>query len=119
MTKIDGHAFYDQNFGHGQFGISTSDPTWQILHGGHVTKPNVRGSKLAQFISPMYMGQAQQFLGSGLFTSDFFSLWHFYSPFPSWALAFYESDPFLGLVLVNYWVQRFLFNFPISVFTVR
>jgi hypothetical protein len=71
MTKIDGHSFYDQNFGHGQFGISTSDSTWQILRGGYVTKPNGRGSKSAQSSFGMYMGRAQQF---GLFIIFFLSV---------------------------------------------
>jgi hypothetical protein len=96
MTKIDGHAFYDQNFGHGQFGISTSDPTWQILRGGHVTKPNGRGSKLAQFISPMYMGQAQQFLGPSLFTSDFFSAYGIF-------IVHFHHGPWPFTNLIHFW----------------
>jgi hypothetical protein len=48
MTKIDGHKHYDQKIGHGQFGQATSDPTWPILCGRIVTKPNGRNSNLAQ-----------------------------------------------------------------------
>jgi hypothetical protein len=48
MTKIDGHKHYDQKIGHYQFGQATSDPTWPILRGSIVTKPNGRNSNLAQ-----------------------------------------------------------------------
>jgi hypothetical protein len=71
MTKIDGHRFYDQNFGRELASLSTSDPTWQILHGISVTKPNGRGSKSAQSSFGMYMGRAQQF---GLFIIFFLSV---------------------------------------------
>jgi hypothetical protein len=40
MTNIDGHMFYDQNLGHEQSHMSTSDPTCQILRGRSTTKPN-------------------------------------------------------------------------------
>jgi hypothetical protein len=36
MTKIEGHKFYDQNFGHCRSILSTSNPTWLILRGSHV-----------------------------------------------------------------------------------
>jgi hypothetical protein len=59
MTKTDGHKFYDQNFGHRQPDLSTSDPTWPILRGKFVTKPKGLKSKLAQSSSAIHMGQAQ------------------------------------------------------------
>jgi hypothetical protein len=52
MTKIDGRRLYDQNVGHWLFGLSTSDPTWQILRGNSMTKSNGRGSKSAQSSLP-------------------------------------------------------------------
>jgi hypothetical protein len=61
MTKINGHIFYDQNFGHLQSGMSTSYPTWPILRGSLVTKSNGPKSKPAQSTLMLYMGQAQQF----------------------------------------------------------
>jgi hypothetical protein len=61
MTKIDGREHYDQNFGRGQSGMSTSDPTWQILRGKYVTKPNGRASKSAQSSFSIHMGQIQYF----------------------------------------------------------
>ena len=57
MTNIDGHRFYDQNFGHGQSGLSTkANPTWQIS----MTKTIGRRPNSAQSSKLFYMGLAQQ-----------------------------------------------------------
>jgi hypothetical protein len=71
MTKIDGREHYDQNFGHGKSGMSTSDPTWQILRGKYVTKPNGRGLKSTQPNSSIHMGQIKYFSPFTFFSYQF------------------------------------------------
>ena len=48
MTKLEGHNFMTNYFGHWLFDQSTSDPTWPILRGKIMTKLEGHGSESAQ-----------------------------------------------------------------------
>jgi hypothetical protein len=61
MTKIDGHMHYDQKICHYKFGQAMSNPTWPILRGRILAKPNGRNSNLAQSSSTALDGPSPTF----------------------------------------------------------
>jgi hypothetical protein len=94
MTKIDGHRFYDQNYGRGLAYLSMSDRTWQILRARSITKWNGRASKSAQIQIDAFHGPSPKsspiFFGRDLLTDHFYPaiLFKISSLFILWARKF-------------------------------
>ena len=61
MTKVEGHNFMTKCFGHWLSDLTTSDPTWPILHGKIMTKIKGHRSESAQSTMFIHMGRAQRF----------------------------------------------------------
>jgi hypothetical protein len=82
MTKIDGRRLYDQLFGHGRFGLSTSDLMWPILRGKSTTKPNGLKSKSAQSSLVLHMGRAQQCCYDAWAKPNISAFFFYFQPIP-------------------------------------